>query len=97
MSEEKSQNDASSSGGSKKKMGFMEAITARYNKVDPHSYLRKPDETGFNYWTRRLIQIKPVELLWAESENSELKRALNAIQLVAVGIGAIIGKIFHHI
>ncbi|KAI9354436.1 amino acid permease-domain-containing protein [Pilaira anomala] len=70
---------------------FFEGVTARYNKVDPHSYPRRPDETANRYWFRRLGQIKPVELLWGDAENSELKRALTAFQLVFVGIGAIIG------
>lgn len=70
---------------------FFQAVTNRYNKVDPHSYLRRDNETSRQYWFRRLGQIKPVELLWGDAENSELRRALNAFQLIFVGIGAIIG------
>ncbi|KAG2213018.1 hypothetical protein INT47_011167 [Mucor saturninus] len=63
----------------------------RYNKVSAESYLRKDNESSSSYWARRLWQIKPVELLWGDAENSELTRALSAFQLVFVGIGAIIG------
>jgi APA family basic amino acid/polyamine antiporter len=70
---------------------FFSAVTNRYNKVDAHSYLRRDDESGKHYWFRRLGQIKPVELLWGDAENSELRRALSAFQLIFVGIGAIIG------
>ncbi|CAO3687363.1 unnamed protein product [Rhizopus stolonifer] len=70
---------------------LMENIHSRYNKVDPHSYLRKENESAWRYWLRRLYQIKPVELLWQEAEGTELLRALNMFQLIFVGIGAIIG------
>jgi APA family basic amino acid/polyamine antiporter len=70
---------------------FFESVTARYTKIDPSSYLRKEGETSTKYWLRRLGHIKPVELLWSDSEHSELSRALNAFQLIFVGIGAIIG------
>lgn len=73
------------------KGAFFQSVTNRYNNVDPNSYLRKDHETGKQYWFRRLGQIKPVELMWGDAENSELKRALSAFQLVFVGIGAIIG------
>lgn len=76
----------SSSGG-----GFLSNIQARYAKVDPSSYLRRPDETGRQYWSRRLISLKPYELLAAEYANTELRKYLNAFQLVFLGIGAIIG------
>ncbi|KAI8094415.1 amino acid permease-domain-containing protein [Thamnidium elegans] len=75
----------------KQKETFFESVTARYTKVDPQSYLQREGETKNRYWLRRLGQIKPVELLWGDAENSELKRALSAFQLVFVGIGAIIG------
>lgn len=74
-----------------KKPTLMENIHSRYNKVDPHSYLRKENESACHYWFRRLYQIKPVELLWQEAEGTELLRALNMFQLIFVGIGAIIG------
>ncbi|ORZ00886.1 amino acid permease-domain-containing protein [Syncephalastrum racemosum] len=64
---------------------------ARYAKVDPASYLRRPDETSTHYWVRRLGMIKPVELLAGEYETSGLRRVLNAFQLIFIGIGAIIG------
>lgn len=70
---------------------FFTAVTNRYNKVEATQYLRQEGETNTHYWFRRLGQIKPVELLWGDAENSELKRALSAFQLVFVGIGAIIG------
>jgi APA family basic amino acid/polyamine antiporter len=95
MSEEKNQGDyhTSQSSGSDadKPTTFLQAVAARYTKVDPHSYLRQEDETSTHYWIRRLGQIKPVELLWAEAEANELKRVLSTFQLVFVGIGAIIG------
>lgn len=71
--------------------GIFGAIQERYAKVDPASYLRRADETGFQYWGRRLGTLKPVELLTGEYQESKLKKALNAFQLVFVGIGAIIG------
>lgn len=64
---------------------------ARYAKVDPASYLRKPDESSTHYWVRRLGTIKPVELLAGEYQTSGLRRVLNAFQLIFIGIGAIIG------
>lgn len=67
------------------------SVASRYGKVDKNAYLRQENESASHYWFRRLGQLKPVELLWADAENSELKRALNAFQLVFVGIGAIIG------
>lgn len=70
---------------------FLSNIQARYAKVDPSSYLRRPDENGRQYWSRRLISLKPYELLAAEYANTELRKYLNAFQLVFLGIGAIIG------
>ncbi|KAI9495056.1 amino acid permease-domain-containing protein [Zychaea mexicana] len=72
-------------------MGFLEQFQLRYAKVDPASYLRRPDETGVQYWGRRLGTLKPVELLHAEYGNTELRQYLNWWQLVFIGIGAIIG------
>jgi APA family basic amino acid/polyamine antiporter len=92
MSDQILYSDENSSIFSKKENKFFQAISAKYSKVDPHSYLRRTDESSFRYWTRRLTQIKPVELLWADAESSELKRALNSFQLIFIGIGAIIGK-----
>ncbi|KAG0170637.1 Cationic amino acid transporter-1 [Apophysomyces sp. BC1034] len=69
---------------------FFQNIVARY-KVDPHSYLRQPDESETHYWFRRMGHLKPVELMWSESEVAGLRRVLNAAQLVYVGIGGIIG------
>lgn len=74
-----------------KKTTFFESVNARYNQVDPQSYLRQDDEGSLKFWFRRLGQIKPVELLWGEAEGTQLRRALNTFQLTAVGIGAIIG------
>ncbi|KAG1189697.1 hypothetical protein G6F36_003694 [Rhizopus arrhizus] len=74
-----------------RKATIFESINARYNKVDPNSYLRQENESFFKYWTRRLVQIKPVELLWGEAEGTELRRALSTFQLIFIGIGAIIG------
>ncbi|KAG2227998.1 hypothetical protein INT45_012022 [Circinella minor] len=74
-----------------KPQGFLHDIQSRYAKVDPASYLRRPDETGTHYWGRRLGSLKPVELLLAEYANSELRQYLNALQLTFIGIGAIIG------
>jgi APA family basic amino acid/polyamine antiporter len=73
------------------KGNFFQAVTARYTKIDPSAYLRQEGESATKYWFRRLGQIKPVELLWSDSEHSELNRALSAFQLIFVGIGAIIG------
>jgi APA family basic amino acid/polyamine antiporter len=39
----------------------------------------------------RIFQRKPVELIHAETEHSELKRSLGALNLVLLGIGCIIG------
>ncbi|KAG2224594.1 hypothetical protein INT45_003734 [Circinella minor] len=75
-----------SSGG-----GLFDNIQARYAKVDPASYLRRPDESGTQYWGRRLGSLKPVELLLAEYANTELRQYLNWWQLTFIGIGAIIG------
>ncbi|EIE90407.1 hypothetical protein G6F46_008297 [Rhizopus delemar] len=74
-----------------KKATFFESVNARYNQVDPQSYLRQDNESSLKFWSRRLGQIKPVELLWGEAEGTQLRRALNTFQLIAVGIGAIIG------
>lgn len=71
--------------------GFLQSFQERYAKVDPASYLRRPDETSWQYWSRRLFTLKPVELLKGEYEHSSLRKALNAWQLIFVGIGAIIG------
>ncbi|KAI8982442.1 amino acid permease-domain-containing protein [Mycotypha africana] len=87
---DKQSTDGNYASGSKEK-GIFQSVTARYAKVDPHTYLRKEGESSKSFWFRRLIQIKPVELLWDDAEQSELKRALNAFQLIFVGIGAIIG------
>lgn len=69
----------------------FQSESSRYNKVTAESYLRRENETSSRFWIRRLWQIKPVELLWGDAENSELTRALSAFQLIFVGIGAIIG------
>ncbi|KAI8890468.1 amino acid transporter [Backusella circina FSU 941] len=91
MSDQILYSDDTSSIYSKRGPTFFQAISAKYSKVDPHSYLRRSDESTFRFWVRRLGQIKPVELLWADAESSELKRALNSFQLIFIGIGAIIG------
>jgi APA family basic amino acid/polyamine antiporter len=39
----------------------------------------------------RIFQRKPVELIHAETQNTELKRSLGALNLVLLGIGCIIG------
>src|SRR5579871_6393049 len=39
----------------------------------------------------RMFQRKPVELIHAETDNTELKRSLGALNLVLLGIGCIIG------
>ncbi|KAI7906485.1 amino acid permease-domain-containing protein [Cokeromyces recurvatus] len=80
-----------SSEGHQKDGQFFRSVAERYTKVDPSSYLRQENESSSKYWFRRLGQIKPVELLWGDAENSELRRVLSAFQLVFVGIGAIIG------
>ena len=74
-----------------KTSGFLTDFQSRYAKVDPASYLRRPDEKGSHYWGRRLGSLKPVELLLAEYANTELRQYLNAWQLTFIGIGAIIG------
>ncbi|KAI8371576.1 amino acid permease-domain-containing protein [Radiomyces spectabilis] len=66
-------------------------FTARYAKADPRSYLQRDDESNSHYWFRRLGHLKPVELMWSESETSGLNRVLTSWQLVFIGIGAIIG------
>ncbi|KAI9315505.1 amino acid permease-domain-containing protein [Dichotomocladium elegans] len=70
---------------------FLSNAQAHYAKVDPASYLRRSDETSGQYWTRRLISLKPVELLLGEYATTELRHYLNAFHLVFLGIGAIIG------
>ncbi|KAI9249241.1 amino acid permease-domain-containing protein [Phascolomyces articulosus] len=70
---------------------FLHDFQSRYAKVDPASYLRRPDETSRHYWGRRLGSLKPVELLLAEYANTELRQYLTWWQLVFIGIGAIIG------
>lgn len=89
--DEKTETKVVESATQEQKGTFFESVTARYTKVTPESYLRREGETKNRFWMRRLGQIKPVELLWGDAENSELKRALSAFQLVFVGIGAIIG------
>src|SRR6201996_7311420 len=39
----------------------------------------------------RIFQRKPVELIHAETDHSELKRSLGALNLILLGIGCIIG------
>ncbi|KAI9265316.1 amino acid permease-domain-containing protein [Helicostylum pulchrum] len=89
--DEKTETKVVESATQEQKGTFFESVTARYTKVTPESYLRREGETKNRFLLRRLGQIKPVELLWGDAENSELKRALSAFQLVFVGIGAIIG------
>ncbi|KAI9310975.1 amino acid permease-domain-containing protein [Dichotomocladium elegans] len=77
--------------GSHGGMGFLEGLQSRYARVDPASYLRRTDESDVDYWTRRLGTLKPVELLVGEYNSTELRRYLNAFQLIFIGIGCIIG------
>ncbi|KAI7866534.1 amino acid permease-domain-containing protein [Spinellus fusiger] len=70
---------------------FQNQITERYVRVNPQSYLQHEGEGSSHFWLRRLGQIKSVELLLGESENSGMRRALNSYQLIFLGIGAIIG------
>ncbi|KAM3586503.1 hypothetical protein VKS41_001578 [Umbelopsis sp. WA50703] len=70
---------------------YVETINARYNRVEPESYLRQNGEAKSHYFSRKLMAIKPYELLFAEFEGSNLNRALSRIDLIFVGIGAIIG------
>ncbi|KAI8141508.1 amino acid permease-domain-containing protein [Fennellomyces sp. T-0311] len=77
--------------GEKQHHSFFSNFQSRYAKVDPASYLRRPDESNVQYWSRRLISLKPVELLLAEYANTELRQYLNWWQLIFIGIGAIIG------
>ncbi|CDH56004.1 cationic amino acid transporter [Lichtheimia corymbifera JMRC:FSU:9682] len=72
-------------------VNFLHSIQARYAKVDPASYLRRPDESSSSYWVRRLGSLKPIELLLGEYNATPLRRYLNAFHLIFFGIGAIIG------
>ncbi|KAH8547543.1 amino acid permease-domain-containing protein [Umbelopsis sp. PMI_123] len=70
---------------------YVHTISARYNRVEPESYLQQNGESKTRYFGRKIMAIKPYELLYSEYEGSELKKTLNRIDLVFVGIGAIIG------
>jgi APA family basic amino acid/polyamine antiporter len=70
---------------------YVHTISARYNRVEPESYLQQNGESKARYFGRKIMAIKPYELLYSEYEGSELKKTLNRIDLVFVGIGAIIG------
>lgn len=72
-------------------VNILHSIQARYAKVDPASYLRRPDESSSSYWVRRLGSLKPIELLLGEYNATPLRRYLNAFHLIFFGIGAIIG------
>ncbi|KAF7722093.1 hypothetical protein EC973_003708 [Apophysomyces ossiformis] len=71
-------------------LAAFQNFAARY-QIDPRSYLRQEGESSPHYWLRRLGHVKPVELMWKETEVAGLRRALSASQLVYVGIGGIIG------
>jgi basic amino acid/polyamine antiporter, APA family len=70
---------------------YVETINARYNRVEPESYLQQNGESKAHYLGRKVLAIKPYELLYSEYEGSELKRALSRFDLIFVGIGAIVG------
>lgn len=70
---------------------YVDTISARYNRVEPESYLRQNGESKARYFGRKVLAIKPYELLYSEYEGSELKRTLTRFDLVFVGIGAIVG------
>lgn len=70
---------------------YVDTISARYNRVEPESYLRQNGESKARYFGRKVLAIKPYELLYSEYEGSELKKTLTRFDLVLVGIGAIIG------
>ncbi|KAI9027534.1 amino acid permease-domain-containing protein [Phycomyces nitens] len=91
MSSEKESVHVQSVSGQEVHQSLRHRITARYEAVDPHSYLQRPDEKSSKFWLRRLGQIKPVELLLGEAEIAGLNRALTSWQLIFLGIGAIIG------
>lgn len=70
---------------------YVETINARYNRVEPESYLQQNGESGGHYYSRKIMAIKPYELLYSEYEGSDLNKTLSRIDLIFVGIGAIIG------
>ncbi|KAG2181834.1 hypothetical protein INT44_008650 [Umbelopsis vinacea] len=70
---------------------YVETINARYNRVEPESYLQQNGESKTHYLGRKVLAIKPYELLYSEYEGSQLKKTLNRLDLVFVGIGAIVG------
>lgn len=70
---------------------YVDTISARYNRVEPGSYLRQNGESKARYFGRKFLAIKPYELLYSEYEGSELRKTLTRFDLVFVGIGAIVG------
>ncbi|KAG0182086.1 hypothetical protein DFQ28_007983 [Apophysomyces sp. BC1034] len=66
-------------------------IEADSKSQDPGIHNYQSQKNVFQSWFRRLRYIKTVEHIREEAENAPLRRALTAIQLVFVGIGAIIG------
>lgn len=52
---------------------------------------RQPDEPVWKYHARKLLTIKNLDRLEVDEKTSELRRALNAFDLIMLGVGGIIG------
>lgn len=72
-------------------IGFNESIGGKEGKA---SFIGDTDkalfESPLTMWSR-LFQIKSMESLQKQGANSELKRALRGVDLIAIGIGHLIG------
>jgi APA family basic amino acid/polyamine antiporter len=52
---------------------------------------KQPEESTWKYHVRKLFTIKSMGNLEADQESSGLKRSLNALDLIMIGLGGIIG------
>lgn len=68
-----------------------EANPTRNYAASPESYERQPGESSAHYYSRRLIAIKPIEVIENQAMYTGLNRILSVWDLIFIGIGGIIG------
>ncbi|RUS19915.1 hypothetical protein BC937DRAFT_86709, partial [Endogone sp. FLAS-F59071] len=68
-----------------------EAKPTRNYAASPESYERQPGEGPAHYYSRRLIAIKPIEVIENQAMYTGLNRVLAVWDLTFIGIGGIIG------
>ncbi|KAJ1841974.1 hypothetical protein LPJ73_005945, partial [Coemansia sp. RSA 2703] len=69
----------------------QEAISKVEQMMERHAQTSEQATSRWKLFGKRLIARKPIEQILRESSNTQMKRVLSRLDLIAIGIGAIIG------